>query len=320
MQCSFWQSVMALVDDQHGLWSNFYVGNYALALQDANGQNGFVIRAEFCEKNQYIVLPHWCFLSKFWFSKLCRIFQRCFEHDVFLIFHLNMIHIFRYIEKPDSRQTWSISRCSRSGFERQPRSSTHFHTRNNQFNHWQTSNFIATPLELGLAVAVLVQCLIPSSFFFFPFQFCIHICVVCCNWACRCGAICSQSDPRRLSRGNRVVSCGSIAWIDCSARPVRWFHFMKRVLYAVLFNLYWPLTIHCRVSVYYSPSLIFFLRFHLMWNRVDLAQRELDALRKLVGDEDNALVQRASCTWHLFFSSAWKEYICNNKTQWQMKA
>lgn len=33
-----------------------------------------------------------------------------------------------------------------------------------------------------------------------------------------------------------------------------------------------------------------------MWNRVDLAQRELDALRKLVGDEDNALVQRASCT------------------------
>ena len=40
----------------------------------------------------------------------------------------------------------------------------------------------------------------------------------------------------------------------------------------------------------------FFVRFHLMWNRVDLAQRELDALRKLVGDEDNALVQRASCT------------------------
>ena len=33
-----------------------------------------------------------------------------------------------------------------------------------------------------------------------------------------------------------------------------------------------------------------------MWNRVDLAQRELDSLRKLVGDEDNALVQRASCT------------------------
>ena len=45
---------MALVDDQHGLWSNFYVGNYALALQEANDQNGFVVRAEFCEKNPYI--------------------------------------------------------------------------------------------------------------------------------------------------------------------------------------------------------------------------------------------------------------------------
>ena len=32
-----------------------------------------------------------------------------------------------------------------------------------------------------------------------------------------------------------------------------------------------------------------------MWNRVDLAQSELNELRKLVGDEDNALVQRASC-------------------------
>ena len=102
---------------------------------------------------------------------MCRVFQRS-EHDVFLIFHLDLIHIFRYIEKPDSRQTWSISRCSRSGFERQPRSSTHFHSRNNQFNDWQIKfhcNAVGTWSRHRSIDAMFDSKF--SSFYFFRFNF-----------------------------------------------------------------------------------------------------------------------------------------------------
>lgn len=148
---------MALVDDQHGLWSNFYVGNNALALQEANGQNGFVIRAEFCEKNQ------------------------------------------------------------------------------NQ-----------TPDKLGQLADALVQ------------------------------ATNDNQDPHVVA-----VQSATKAIQDSSREAIEW----------------------SRTAA--SPELIAQrVQFHLMWNRVDLAQRELDELRKLVGDEDNALVQRASCMVRLAIGDA----------------
>jgi len=41
---------MALVDEQHSLWSNFYVGNYKAALQEATEKNGFAVRSDFSDK------------------------------------------------------------------------------------------------------------------------------------------------------------------------------------------------------------------------------------------------------------------------------